>query len=96
LLVAVAQDGNRNIVPTADAIVEGETKEAWSWFLSHLRTYVTPQPNLCIMSDRGKGLLAALQSDNVGWVEPNAHSVYCIRHIAGNFNRTEKASCQHG
>lgn len=33
LLMAVAQDGNRNIFPIAFALVEGETEEAWSFFL---------------------------------------------------------------
>ncbi|XP_025684965.1 uncharacterized protein [Arachis hypogaea] len=37
LLMAIAQDGNANILPIAFAIVEGETKEAWSFFLSYLR-----------------------------------------------------------
>lgn len=70
LLIAIVKDGNRNIFPIAFVVVEGETKEAWLWFLYHLRTFVTPRPNLCIMLDRGKGLLAALQSERVGWVEP--------------------------
>ncbi|RYR73295.1 hypothetical protein Ahy_A02g007649 isoform H [Arachis hypogaea] len=33
LLVAVAQDGNQNIVPIAFALVEGETADAWHFFL---------------------------------------------------------------
>jgi hypothetical protein len=33
LLIATTQDGNRNVIPLAFAIVEGETKDAWSWFL---------------------------------------------------------------
>ncbi|XP_072074351.1 uncharacterized protein [Arachis hypogaea] len=32
-LVAVAQDGNQNIVPIAFALVEGETANAWHFFL---------------------------------------------------------------
>ncbi|RYQ80568.1 hypothetical protein Ahy_Scaffold1g106893 isoform A [Arachis hypogaea] len=40
LLVAVAQDGNQNIVPIAFALVEGETVDAWHFFLRNLRTYV--------------------------------------------------------
>ena len=47
LLVAIAQDGNRNIFHLAFAIVEGETKEALIWFFHLLCQYVTPQPNLC-------------------------------------------------
>ena len=34
LLLAVAQDGNRNIIPIAFTIVEGETKEVWSFFFA--------------------------------------------------------------
>lgn len=33
LLMVMAQDGNRNIFPIAFALVEGETGEAWSFFL---------------------------------------------------------------
>ncbi|XP_019459875.1 PREDICTED: uncharacterized protein LOC109359630 [Lupinus angustifolius] len=62
LLIASSQDGNRRVFPVAFAIVEGETKEAWEWFFYNLKTYVTPQENLCIISDRGTGLLAALRS----------------------------------
>nr|XP_025662100.1 uncharacterized protein LOC112757757 [Arachis hypogaea] len=40
LLVAVSQDGNNNIVPIAFAIVEGETSDAWHFFLSNLRQHV--------------------------------------------------------
>jgi hypothetical protein len=43
LLLVVAQDGNNHIFPVAFAIVEGETKEAWNFFLKNLRMHVTPQ-----------------------------------------------------
>ncbi|RYR55311.1 hypothetical protein Ahy_A06g030551 [Arachis hypogaea] len=36
-----SQDDNNNIVPIAFAIVEGETSDAWHFFLSNLRQYVT-------------------------------------------------------
>jgi len=42
LLVAVVQDGRNNILPIVFAIVEGETAEAWFFFLRNLRRYVTP------------------------------------------------------
>ncbi|KAH1206301.1 hypothetical protein GmHk_16G046796 [Glycine max] len=66
LLTTIEQDGSRNNFPLAFAIVESKTKKAWMWFLHYLRRYVTPQPNLCIISDRGTGLLAALQSERIG------------------------------
>ncbi|XP_016185960.1 uncharacterized protein LOC107627649 [Arachis ipaensis] len=37
LLVAIAQDGNSNMLPVAFALVEGENAESCSFFLSHLR-----------------------------------------------------------
>ncbi|RYQ84114.1 hypothetical protein Ahy_B10g103035 isoform A [Arachis hypogaea] len=40
LSVADSQDGNSNIVPIVFAIVEGETSEAWHFFLSNLRQHV--------------------------------------------------------
>ncbi|KAF7814527.1 uncharacterized protein G2W53_028496 [Senna tora] len=40
LLIAMGQDGNRNIVPVTFALVEGETESAWSWFLWRLREHV--------------------------------------------------------
>ena len=90
LLTVIGQDGSRNNFPLAFAIVESETKEAWMWLLHYLRRYVTLQPNLCIISDRETGLLATLQSERVGWNGPDVSSVYCIRHIASNFNKQFK------
>ncbi|XP_025612001.1 uncharacterized protein [Arachis hypogaea] len=34
LLLAIAQDGNSNILPIAFVLVEGENAESWSFFLS--------------------------------------------------------------
>ncbi|GAU45778.1 hypothetical protein TSUD_24420 [Trifolium subterraneum] len=48
LLLAIAQDGNNHIFPVTFAIVEGETKEAWNFFLKNLREHVTPQEGICI------------------------------------------------
>ncbi|CAL0320995.1 unnamed protein product [Lupinus luteus] len=85
LLIASSQDGNRRIFPVAFAIVEGETKEAWEWFFFNIRSFVTQEANICIISDRGTGLLGALRVELPQW--RNAHSVYCIRHVASNFNK---------
>ncbi|KAH1198988.1 hypothetical protein GmHk_18G052449 [Glycine max] len=82
--------GSRKNFPLAFAIVESKIKEAWMWFLHYLKRYVTPQPNLCIISYRGTNLLAALQSERVGLNGPDVSYVYCIRHIASNFNKQFK------
>jgi len=90
LLTATSQDGNRNIFPLAFANVEGETKKALIWFFQLLCKYVTPQENVCLITDRGTTILSALQSDEVGWEGYGLTSVYCIRHIASNFNKIFK------
>ena len=59
LLTTIAQDGNRNIFPLTFTIV-GATKETLIWFFQLLREHVTPQPNLCLIIDRGNGILSAL------------------------------------
>ncbi|KAL5173236.1 hypothetical protein HKD37_16G045828 [Glycine soja] len=90
LLISIAQDGNRNISPLAFAIVKSGSKELWTWFLHYLRRYVTPQPNLCIISDRGTSLLATLRSERVRWIGSCVTFTYYIYHIASNFNKEFK------
>lgn len=36
LLVAIGRDPNEHILPIAFAVVEGETKDSWKWFLELL------------------------------------------------------------
>ena len=83
--MAIAQDGNSNILPIAFAVVEGETKEAWSFFLTNLRQHVTPQEGIVIISDRHGSILSAIEAEGSGWHPPMAYHVYSIRHIASNF-----------
>ncbi|XP_045801383.1 uncharacterized protein LOC123895190 [Trifolium pratense] len=90
LLLAVAQDGNNHIFPVAFAIVEGETKEAWNFFLKNLRKYVTPQEGICVISDRHASIKSAYENPLNGWNNPPTTHVYCIRHIGQNFVREIK------
>jgi len=90
LLTAIGQDGNQNIFSLAFAIVEGETKEVLIWFFQLLQAYVTPQSNLCMTTDRGTTILSTLQSPKVVSEEDGLTLVYCIRHIASNFNKRFK------
>ncbi|XP_012472492.1 uncharacterized protein LOC105789671 [Gossypium raimondii] len=86
LLIAVAQDDNRNVLPIAFAIVELECFESWEFFLTNLRRHVVREDKyFCLISDRSKGLLAAIRRLGVPWM-----SVYCIRHIAANFHKDYK------
>ncbi|XP_057718173.1 uncharacterized protein LOC130932773 [Arachis stenosperma] len=90
LLLAIAQDGNSNILPVAFALVEGENAEPWSYFLSNLRRHVTPQQGILVISDRHNGIKAALESPDSGWRPPHAYRAFCIRHVAANFALTFK------
>ncbi|XP_072073477.1 uncharacterized protein [Arachis hypogaea] len=46
LLMAIAQNGNTNILPIAFVVVKGETKEVWSFFLSYLRHALNDEESL--------------------------------------------------
>ncbi|XP_020979279.1 uncharacterized protein LOC107640192 [Arachis ipaensis] len=84
------RDGNSNILPVTFALVEGENTESWSFFLSHLRQHVTPQPGLLVISDRHNGIKAALEAPDGGWLPPSAYRAFSIRHVAANFALTFK------
>ncbi|KAK5830521.1 hypothetical protein PVK06_014316 [Gossypium arboreum] len=67
LLMAVAQDSNRNVLLIAFAIVEYECFESWEFFLRNLRRHVIRKGNICLISDRSKGLLATIRRSEVPW-----------------------------
>ncbi|XP_015942418.1 uncharacterized protein LOC107467756 [Arachis duranensis] len=91
LLVAVSQDGNNNIVPIAFAIVEGETSDAWHFFLSNLRQHVVTRDGVGLISDRHDSIRSAFERSNGAWSPPRAFHMFCIRHIESNFLRKFKA-----
>ncbi|RYQ89587.1 hypothetical protein Ahy_B09g096152 [Arachis hypogaea] len=67
LLIVVAQDGNNNILSVAFAIVESESTESWSFFLTNLRRHVTQEEGLLIISDRSHVIKAILKANDSGW-----------------------------
>ncbi|XP_057723338.1 uncharacterized protein LOC130939235 [Arachis stenosperma] len=89
-VLRTSHDGNSNILPVAFALVESENAESWSFFLSHLREHVTPQPGLLVISDRHNGIKAALEDPDGGWLPPSVYRAFCIRHVAANFALTFK------
>ncbi|XP_057720030.1 uncharacterized protein LOC130934482 [Arachis stenosperma] len=92
LLVAVSQDGNNNIVPIAFAIVEGDTSEAWHFFLINLQQHVMTCNGVGLISDRQDSIRSAIARSNGAWSPPRAFHMFCIRHIESNFLRKFKAS----
>ncbi|XP_057755660.1 uncharacterized protein LOC130974831 [Arachis stenosperma] len=85
LLIAIAQDGNANILPIVFVVVEGETKEAWSFFLSYLRQHVTPQPEVLVISNKYKSIDGVLNAEGSLRKPPHAFQAFCTRHIIANF-----------
>nr|GMD97534.1 uncharacterized protein LOC109154411 [Ipomoea batatas] len=64
LLSAVGLDGDNCMFPIAFAIVEGELKESWTWFLEQLDSDLNIAGNphaWTIISDKQKGLLPAVE-----------------------------------
>ena len=88
LLIAMATDGNNEIYPLAFAIVESESMESWGWFLACLLTYVTDWTNLCIISDRHRGIQSCFDdTEHRGYLQPPlVHHRYCLRHLVSNVN----------
>ncbi|KAM3382080.1 hypothetical protein P3S68_007653 [Capsicum galapagoense] len=85
LLIAVGIDGNDNILPLAFAIVDRESKEAWKWFFRKLSAHVIKdREDVCIISDRAKGILASL-SELWQFQEPRTFHRFCVRHLKSNF-----------
>ncbi|XP_038896617.1 uncharacterized protein LOC120084878 [Benincasa hispida] len=91
LLTALSVDANGHIFSLAFAIVEGDNSSSWSWFLWALREYVTQREGIYLISDRYKGILAAINNEEIGWNEPRAYHRYCLRHVASNFNTRYKS-----
>ncbi|KAH1265795.1 hypothetical protein GmHk_01G001431 [Glycine max] len=87
LLMATSQDGNGGVLPLALVVVEGETLTAWSWFLVHLREHVTDKNGICLISDRHASIKSVVANEALGWQPSHGYHVYCVRHIASNFNR---------
>ncbi|XP_057740424.1 uncharacterized protein LOC130957597 [Arachis stenosperma] len=91
LLVAVSQDGNNNIAPIAFAIMEGETSDAWHFFLSNLRQHVVTRDGVGLISDRHESINTVVACSNGAWSPPRAFHMFYIRHIESNFLRKFKA-----
>ncbi|XP_021991714.1 uncharacterized protein LOC110888497 [Helianthus annuus] len=58
LFLAVAMDGNNQILPIAYGIGKSEDGECWAWFLSKLRECVGEIADMAIISDRANSIHA--------------------------------------
>ncbi|KAH0781000.1 hypothetical protein KY290_000598 [Solanum tuberosum] len=83
LLTAVGIDGNDNMYPIAFAIMEGELKKIWSWFLTLLDEDLGISRNpfaWTFISDKQKGLIPTFDDT----MQHVAHK-FCVRHLHNNF-----------
>ncbi|XP_019151061.1 PREDICTED: uncharacterized protein LOC109147858 [Ipomoea nil] len=73
----------RIIFPLAYAIVEGEKKESWTWFLELLKTDLEinrgVEDEYCFISDKQKGLIPAFESEL-----PGVENRFCVRNLHAN------------
>ncbi|GJU20499.1 mutator type transposase [Tanacetum coccineum] len=83
-------NANNGIYPVAHGIVESESKDSRTWFLSCLGDDfdLYANSNFTFIIDRQKGLLLALQ-----YLFPTTEHIYCVRHIHDNMNLIYK--CGH-
>ncbi|KAL5137362.1 hypothetical protein HKD37_10G027734 [Glycine soja] len=86
LVMVTSQDENGGVLPLAYVVVEGETLTAWSWFLAHLHKHVIDKNGICLISDRHASIKSVVANEALGWQPPPDYHVYCVRHIASNFN----------
>ncbi|CAN1120972.1 hypothetical protein LINPERHAP2_LOCUS507 [Linum perenne] len=81
LLSAVGKDRNNQMFPIAWAVVEGENRNSWGWFVHLVKTelLIADGTGWSIISDQRKGLVDTLQL-----LLPCAEHMKCARHVSAN------------
>ncbi|KAJ9561851.1 hypothetical protein OSB04_007011 [Centaurea solstitialis] len=79
MFLAIAMDGNNQVVPIAIGVAKFESGEHWTWLLSMLRECIGEMEGLVFMSDRAAAIHQAINT-----VYPNAHNALCCRHLFMN------------
>jgi hypothetical protein len=90
LLTAVALDANDCLIPVACAVIGGETKESWLWFLGNVkRAVVKGRSGVCIVHDYKKDLINAIDDIRGNPQQPHPWSDvqnrWSMQHLAENF-----------
>ena len=89
LLAAVGVDANNCMFPITYAVVEGENKKSWKWFLEALQQDlgIYNQDQWTFISDKQKCLDSTCEA-----VLPHVHYRLCALHLHANF----KPACYRG
>jgi transposase-like protein len=70
ILTVVAADSNNQLLGLVIAFVEGENSDSWYWFLERLKNMVVQDvQNVCVIHDRHKGILQAINDMKEGSTE---------------------------
>ncbi|KAH9142518.1 hypothetical protein AeRB84_013416 [Aphanomyces euteiches] len=80
MLILVGRTGNNTNVVLAVALCASEDEENCRWFIANAKAAGLVVNDVPIFSDRGSGLLAAIDNCEFG-----CFGRYCTRHIVGNF-----------
>ena len=75
-MIAMATNANQKVLPIAFAVVDKESGPSRGWFLECFRIsieHVIPDDDICIISDRHKGIKCAIREwprgrDGKEWV----------------------------
>ena len=84
LLAAVGRDADNRMYPIAWAVVRGENKDTWGWFVRKLKHDLGLEfgKDLTVISDKQKGLVHAIELEL-----PEAEHRMCARHIYANWKK---------
>ena len=91
ILTAIGVDCNKQVVSIAFVFVENENTESWYWSLERVKIHVVAAMlDVCLISDRHAGLLAAIRQLYEGSrgqppLCPDMVSRWCIRHMGNYF-----------
>lgn len=90
LLAITTLDGNGEVLPIAWGLFPTESEEHWAWFLKMCRPHLSgvDEDDSVIMSDRGKGLIPAVQKNF-----PHAKHAFCAHHIKRNVEKKFGKDC---
>ena len=70
ILTDVAVDGNMQLLSLAIAFVEKESGDSWYWFLQRVKQMIVKDvENVCLIHDRHKGILQAIDDIQNGSTE---------------------------
>nr|KAJ0189715.1 hypothetical protein LSAT_V11C800424140 [Lactuca sativa] len=89
MLIVVTKDANNNILPVSYAIIDEETTHSWSWFLYPFRHFFSQDRQLCVISDRHRGMVHAMENLEE-WKEPLGYHRFCLQHIRSNLMKKYK------